>query len=110
MSDIRKRIDRIKFLLKESYNKMNGITDERFNQTFAEVKSMLKESQDHKYFILAKYSQSELTAYEPELTELTKQVSGIFDNIIEKKNNELIILAKRIKIVQNQKKLVNYHR
>lgn len=110
MSDINKRIERIKFLLNESYQKMNGITDDTFTSTFAEVKTLLEESQEHKYFILSKYSPTELKAYEPELTKLTKHVAELFDNIIEKKNNELMILANRIKFVQNQKKLVNYHR
>ncbi len=110
MRDITIRIERIKCLLIEAKSRMLAITDENFDAKLTEVRQLLKESREHKYYLLSRYSVSELKAFEPELTNLTKQVAETFDNIGKRKKSELLILAERIKFVQNQKKLVNYHR
>lgn len=110
MSELKKRIERIKYLLSEADNQMLKVTNENFYSTLTRVKQLLKESRENKFYLLSKYDVSELKTFEPELTNLTKQVAETFDNIGKKKKLELTALAERIKSVQNQKKLVNYHR
>ncbi len=110
MSDVTKRVERIRYLISEAGRQMLSATNMDFDEKLAHVRQLLKESREHKIYLLSKYSIAELEQFEPELTKLTKQVSEIFDNIGKKKKSELMILAERIKFVQNQKKLVNYHR
>ena len=110
MSDVTKRIERIRYLISEAGRQMLSATNMDFDEKLTRVRQLLKESREHKFYLLSKYSITELKPFEPELTSLTKQVSEIFDNIGKKKKSELMILAERIKFVQNQKKLVNYHR
>jgi len=104
------RIERIKFLLIEADKSINDITDSNFNRNFSYVKKLLNESQKHKSFLLANYTKAELMIFEPELTNLTKQLKKSFDNIIENKKRELDRISVQMKYNLNQKKLVNYIR
>ncbi len=107
---MKNKIERIKFLLSEAHKNLCNITEDNFDETLLRVKKMLAESQKNKSYLLAKFSMPELKIFEPELTKLSKQISETFDNIIEKKRQDIAVVADRIKFVQNQKKLVNYHR
>ncbi len=104
------RIERIKILLKEADKSLNDITNSNFGGNFAYVKKLLNESQKHKSFLLTNYTKEELMIFEPELTNLTKQIRKSFDSIIENKKIELDRIKVQMKYKLNQKKLINYIR
>ncbi len=104
------RIERINALLSEANKSLNAITNENFDKTMADVKTMLNESLKHRAFLLTNFSEEELKNFEPDLTRLTKQIKESFDNIIANKKTEIEKIRLQIEYTQNRKKLVNYIR
>jgi hypothetical protein len=104
------KIERIRFLLNEAKKSLNEITNNNFEKNLLYVKNALKESQKHKLFLLENYSKAELMIFEPDLTNLAKQIKKSFDDIIEIKKLELEKVKSQMKHKLNQKKLVNYIR
>lgn len=107
---MKSKIDRIKFLLNEVYNKLHNISEDSFHETLTSIRNMLSESKELKTYLLAHFAMSELKTFEPELTKLSKQISETFDNTITKKKLEINKISEKIKCTQNRKKLAHYHR
>ena len=70
------KIERIRFLLNEASKSLKDITNNNFEKNLLFVKNALKESQEHKLFLLENYSKAELMIFEPDLTNLTKQIKN----------------------------------
>jgi hypothetical protein len=107
---MKEKIEKIKLLLFEVEEILKNTTNNNFDRNFPFVKKLLKESQKYKSFLLANYSRDELMIFEPDLTNLTKQIKKTFDYIIENKKIELDNIKSQMRYTQNKRKLVNYIR
>ncbi|MGA9293870.1 MAG: hypothetical protein WCE54_24170 [Ignavibacteriaceae bacterium] len=111
MDDFRRKYYRLKFLFVELVSKIDNLTDE--NTFFAELKSIktgISEIQAIKNDLLTGPGKEEFKKMEPELNNFAKQIQEKFDNIIEKKRNDLAEIALKIGNLQNSRKLANYNR
>ena len=110
MIDLGKKIEELKCLLKQSLNHLNGINSQNFDFNIGFAKNSMKSALALRQELKSGYNFEELKIFDPELTNMAKQISEKFDNIVREKRQELEIVAKKIKMVQNQKKLLNYSR
>lgn len=110
MTQLESKIEKIKLLLLQADKELNKIDSEGFDIIFPKVKKLLQESKVNKSYLLKNYSLTQLTSYNKELTDLTKQIKKSFDDIIEKKRKEMDRISFEMKSIQNRKKLVNYIR
>ncbi|MEJ2615726.1 MAG: hypothetical protein P8Z35_12265 [Ignavibacteriaceae bacterium] len=111
MDDFRRKYYRLKFLFVELVSKIDNLNDE--NNFFAELKSIkigISEIQAIKSDLLAGPDKEEFKKMEAELNNFAKQIQEKFDNIIEKKRNDLAEIALKIGNLQNSRKLANYNR
>ena len=111
MDEFRRKYYRLKFLFVELVSKIDNLESE--NNFFAELKSIktgISEIQSIKNDLLADPNKEEFKKMEPELNNFAKQIQEKFDNIIEKKRNDLAEIALKIGNLQNSRKLANYNR
>jgi hypothetical protein len=111
MDEFRRKYYRLKFLFVELVSKIDNLKDE--NNFFTELKSIkigISEIQDIKSDLLEGPNKEEFKKMESELSNFAKQIQEKFDNIIEKKRNDLAEIALKIGNLQNSRKLANYNR
>ena len=111
MDEFRRKYYRLKFLFVELVSKIDNLKDE--NNFFTELKSIkigISEIQAIKSDLLAGPDKEEFKKMESELSNFAKQIQEKFDNIIEKKRNDLAEIALKIGNLQNSRKLANYNR
>ena len=107
---MKEKVEKIKLLLFEAEEILKNTTNNNFDRNFPFVKKLLKEAQTYKSFLLANYSRDQLMIFEPDLTNLAKQIKKSFDYIIENKKIELGNIKAQMRYTQNKRKLVNYIR
>lgn len=105
-----KEINKIKFLLKKVISDLELADSEEFTINFENAKVrmiLIKKMKDN---LAENYPIEELEKFDVELVPLAKQIHKIYDNIIEKKRLQLQEVVKRMRQIQNRKKLINYNR
>jgi hypothetical protein len=105
-----KEINKIKFLLKKVISDLELADSEEFTENFENAKVRMILVKKMKDNLIENYPIEELVKFDAELVPLAKQIHRIYDNIIEKKKLQLQEVVKRMKQLQNRKKLVNYNR
>ena len=110
MSELAAKIDNVSELLNQVLSTLNGINDTNLLHNLSLAKKLMENVNNMKQELKSRYSSSELMVFDPGLTEIAKQISDKFDNIIEYKARELEIITKKLKMIQNRKKLLNYSR
>ena len=111
MDDFRRKYYRLKFLFVELLSKIDKLTDESsFFNELNTIKSEIAEIQSIKNDLVNGPNKEDLKKMEPELNNFTKQIQKKFDDIIEKKRNDLAEIAVKIGNLQNSRKLANYNR
>ena len=111
MDEFRRKYYRLKFLFVELISKIDKLRDE--NNFFDELKNIkieISEIQSIKNDLMNSPNKEELKKMEPELNYFAKQIQEKFDDIIEKKRNDLAEIALKIGNLQNSRKLANYSR
>ena len=105
-----KEINKIKFLLKKVISDLELADSEAFLINFENAKVrmiLIKKMKDN---LIENYPLEELEKFDAELVPLAKQIHKMYDNIIEKKRLQLQEVVKRMRLIQNRKKLINYNR
>jgi hypothetical protein len=111
MDEFRRKYYRLKYLFVELVAKIDRLVDENnFFNELNTIKSEISEIQSIKADLMGGPNSEYYKKMEPELTEFAKQIQEKFDNIIEKKRNDLAEIALKIGNLQNSKKLANYNR
>lgn len=110
MTDLEKKIAKLKALLGRTLFFLNGMNSQNFDINLSEAQNSMQNAHLLKHEIMSGNSIDELRIFETDLAKIAKQISDKFDNIISEKRIELGIIAKKLKLVQNQKKLLNYSR
>jgi hypothetical protein len=111
MDDFRNKYYRLKFLFVELISKIDKLADENnFLKEFNTIKSGISEIQSIKSDLINGPNKEDLKKMEPELNTFAKQIQEKFDDIIEKKRNDLAEIALKIGNLQNSRKLANYKR
>lgn len=105
-----KEINKIKFLLKKVISDLELADSEEFTENFENAKVRMILVKKMKDNLIEDYPIEELVKYDAELVPLAKQIHKTYDNIIEKKRMQLQEVVKRMRQLQNRKKLVNYNR
>ncbi len=111
MDDFRSKYYRLKFLYVELVSKIDKLTD--VNNFFIElntIKTEISEIQSIKNDLITGPNGEDFKKMEPELNKFAKQIQEKFDDIIEKKRNDLAEIAMKIGNLQNSRKLANYNR
>jgi len=111
MDDFRQKYYRLKFLFVELISKIDKLKDEiDFFSELNNIKLEISEIQSIKNDLVNGPNKEDLKKMEPELNNFAKQIQEKFDNIIEKKRNDLTEIAIKIGNLQNSRKLANYNR
>jgi hypothetical protein len=111
MDDFRKKYYRLKFLFVELISKIDKLADvNNFFNELVTIKSSIFEIQSLKNDLMNGSNQEEFKKMEPELNDFAKQIQEKYDDIIEKKRNDLAEIALKIGNLQNSRKLANYNR
>lgn len=105
-----KEINKIKFLLKKVISDLELADSEEFTINFENARIRMILIKKMKENLLENYPVEELEKFDVELVPLAKQIHKIYDNIIEKKRLQLQEVVKRMRQIQNKKKLINYNR
>jgi hypothetical protein len=105
-----KEVNKIKFLLKKVISDLELADSEEFTINFENARVRMILIKKMKENLLENYSAEELEKCDVELIPLAKQIHKIYDDIIEKKRLQLQEVVKRMRQIQNKKKLINYNR
>ena len=110
MIDLGKKIEEIKGLLMQSLGYLDELDSKNFDFNLNFAKNLMKNAHILKQQIKSEHKIEDLRIFEPDLTNIAKQISDKFDNILVEKRLEMKIIAKKLRMIQNQKKLLNYSR
>jgi len=105
-----KEINKIKFLLKKVISDLELADSEEFTINFENARIRMILIKKMKENLIENYPIEELEKFDAELVPLAKQIHKIYDDIIEKKRMQLQEVVKRMRLIQNRKKLINYNR
>lgn len=110
MNDLEEKIEKLKKQLRRTLFFLNGLNSQNFDINLSEAQNTMQNAHILRHEIMAGNRIDDLRIFEPDLALMAKQISDKFDNIVSEKRTELGIVAKKLKLVQNQKKLLNYSR
>ncbi len=111
MDDFKRKYYRLKFLFVELVTKIDKLTDENnFFDLLNTIRTEISEIQTIKNDLMNGANKEDFKKMEPELNKFAKLIQEKFDDIIEKKRNDLAEIALKIGNLQNSRKLANYNR
>ncbi len=110
MSSLKKEIEKLKDIFNHVLVFLNEMNDENLRYNLEKAKVMMQNAHYLRKELLSGFEIEELKYFDDDLSKITKQVSDKFDNIITNKRLELEIVSKKLILMQNQKKLINYSR
>ena len=110
MSELNQKMSILNNQLEHALLFLNEMDESNFNFNLGKATEAMKNAQKLRLELKSAYSMEELMEYDPELTELAKLISVKYDNIISIKKIEMGIVAKKLEMIQNQRKLANYNR
>ncbi len=110
MNSLKNKTENLKDVLKKILIFLDKLNEENFLFNLNKANELIQNSHILKKEIKEKYREEEIKLFEKELFTLAKQISSKFDNIITNKRTKLKIVSKKLILVQNQKKLLNYSR
>ena len=111
MDDFKRKYYRLKFLFVELVTKIDNLADENnFFDLLNIIKTEISEIQTIKNDLINGANKEDFKKMEPELNKFAKLIQEKFDDIIERKRNDLAEIALKIGNLQNSRKLANYNR
>lgn len=110
MKNLEQKIIKTRQFLTQALFFLREFKEKREPGSLNNAKEMVKKVELLKRELLKDYEIEDLKNFDPILTNIAKQISDTFDNIIRDKNLEMSIVAKKLKLLQNQKKILNYSR
>lgn len=103
-------IDEIKIRLKSVVKLLTELEEEEFDVVMAEIARTAEEISVMKKEAIERIPAEIMKKNEPELTEITKLIQQLFDNMIQKKTIEFELVKAELGRSANQKKLSTYQR
>ena len=91
-------------------NEVESINDDNFEEKLTIVNNYIKGLEEKKAELRQKSTKNEYTYVCDLLHTRVKQVSNIFDSIIEKKKEEQLKISSELSKIVIKKKLINYQR
>ena len=111
MDDFKRKYYRLKFLFVELVAKIDKLMDENnFFDLLNTIKTEISEIQTIKNDLMNGANKEDFKKMEPEVNKFAKLIQEKFDDIIERKRNDLAEIALKIGNLQNSRKLANYNR
>jgi len=91
-------------------NELDHLDAHNFQTKFDKINSMKNKIAEGRINYLKQFERSQLKKYNPKFDLLIKQITKKFDSIVLEKRNKQREISSQLKILLNQKKLVNYQR